>query len=113
METASFSSQFQGYSQASQARYYQLQSLNDSHSRSNHEEVPSTLAKKCCSFGVGEGPTKNSLYICDLPLFGGTPLHIHYFWPILVCVMTLSGASISFIYSLFAFTMSCPILFGR
>lgn len=80
----------------------------------NSSQTTTQSPLRCCTFGIGEGPIRNSIFLCNLPIFGQTPLHIHYFWPFLILILAISVAStsISFLYFFYAFLMSCPILFG-
>jgi Zn-dependent protease len=132
---SNFESQQQEYIRQQEGRYYQQ---IHSHCHSSHDPPPArqdqsnystflpsfqsqpfhppssilSSPQRCCTFGIGDGPIRNSIFFCHLPIFGETPLHIHYFWPVLIIAMTISSAYISFLSFIFALIMSCPILFG-
>eukprot|EP01041_Mallomonas_annulata_P005399 gene5399-10796_t len=64
-----------------------------------------------CTFGVGDGPAKNSLKVCTIPIFRGIALHIHYAWPIFIILAYISALQISQLYGLYSFILGGPILF--
>lgn len=50
--------------------------------------------------------------ICHLPLNGiSVPIHLHYFWPVVIIAMSMTGFSVSFLHGIYALIISGPVLF--
>jgi Zn-dependent protease len=70
------------------------------------------VCNKCGCSCIRDGPAKGSIRICTLPILGGVPIHIHYWWPVFLIFACISALYTSARYFAFVLLLGGPLLYG-